>query len=1424
MSKKYEVFPYLFEVSWEVCNKVGGIYEVVASKVLQAQEEFGDNYFLIGPLLSSHPEFEETDEPIWNEFRHALLAKNIRCHFGRWNIPGRPRAILVDFKNKYNKNQLFAELWEKYGVDSLLGGFDYQEPVFFSYACGEVIATIHNNYLAKQNIGAIAHFHEWMCGAGLLAVKTIAPDVATVFTTHATMLGRALAGTATDIYKQMHSINPKQEAMIHNITAKCSMELVSAREADVFTTVSQITAEEASAFLHRKADVITTNGLDLRVMPDYSKERSLAEKCRAKLLKPVEKLLRRKAPQDLKIVAISGRYEYHNKGVDVFLEALADMNTKLKGSDTNVLALCLVMGGHHGLNQDAVCGDPNVKPDQYSDASFITPFHVYDQPHDSILNACKTFGLDNNPSNNVQVLFVPAMLDGHDGFFDMEYFEILAGCDLSVFPSWYEPWGYTPHEAAAYGVPTITTDLSGFGLWVRDLKASTETAKAGVDVIGRHNLAYEGTVKALEESMLFYIHKSQEELLPLRKAARMVAEESTWEHFYPHYCEAYERATERASERSANADINKKKEQIARVLTGSSSTTPLLRMVTAVAELPPALSRLRELATNLWWAWQHDAKQLFIDINPEKWNALGHNPVLVIEQADPDRLLELSKDTNYLEMYQSVLKRFDEYMAVPIKTFDSIDKRHPIAYFCCEFGLHESLPIYSGGLGILAGDHMKSVSDLALPLVGIGLLYRNGYFRQKINSNGQQEAIYPYNDFSTLPVEPVCDSGGSQIIIELEMPGRILYIAVWRVNVGRTKIFLLDTDIPKNTDDDRQITARLYEADRDIRLRQEIVLGMGGVHLCYRLGLEPSVFHMNEGHSAFLIFERIRKHQVEDHMSLKEAMEFVAGSCVFTTHTPVDAGNERFTIEQMARYFTTWSQSVGMSWNAFLQLGRIEGHDNRNFDMTVLALRFSHKSNGVSWLHGVVSRRMWRDIWKGLALEEVPIDYVTNGIHTTSFVGDPFRNMLKEYVSPSWDELPTADRAWDKVHSIPDHVFWNAKNMQKQHLLEKVKQYIPEFMEKFGISRTKLRDINKNLNSKTLVIGFARRFAPYKRASLLFADPDRLAKILNQADRPVVFLFSGKSHPADGQGIELIKEVIKYSCDERFMGKIFFLEDYSLTVSKLLVQGCDVWLNNPRRPHEASGTSGQKVPVNGGINLSVSDGWWCEGYNGTNGWTIGPVVNEAHLAFDDQDNYEDAESLYTLLEEALIPTYYDRNDSELPKNWIKIAKNSLRTLAPEYSTHRMLGDYLEKAYIPTANRNVELSKEKFALARENAQWRADISSRFESVKINNIELSGINGDTLVCGQEFNVEVNISHGNINLENLDVQLVIGAANGEDFTSIPETIHLKSTQKEEETALFAGTYVAKKNGRYAFGIRVLPVKEGLNAVQDSPAILWG
>ncbi len=1408
-----------FEVSWEICNKVGGIYTVVSSKALQATEFFEDRYFMMGPDMGDNAEFEETDEACWDSIRPVLAMNNFQCRLGRWNIPGRPKTILVNFKNHFNVNQLLFELWNSYGVDSMTGGWDYAEPVMFSAVCGEIIASIYHATVEPQGHRAVALFHEWMCGAGLLTVKKQAPTMGTVFTTHATMLGRALAGTGCDIYKQMYNINPVREAANHNITAKCSMEKIAAREADCFTTVSQITAKEASAFLARTPDVVTLNGLDMRVIPDYTSNRQDVMAYREQISQAMGKLLRRPLAKNTRFILISGRYEFRNKGLDVFLEALAGMNQALRGTDTHVVALFAVMGGHTGVNPDAVGGDESKKPPRND--HWITSHHVYDSPNDPILNASIRLGLTNAPENNVQVAFVPALLNGQDGFLNLTYEQTLAACDLGAFPSWYEPWGYTPQESAAWAVPTITTDLSGFGLWTRQIQEQ-EGFSGGVYVVPRQYRSYDDLLSNLRETTLEAICQSEEELEQSRINARKLSKYFTWQEFFPYYQEAYALALDKATDRNNKAFGFS--EDVKHVLKATSSVTPVLRSFMAISFLPPRLQRLSDLATNLWWSWQAEGWDVFASIDAKIWENCNYNPIALLSNVSSARIADLEEDSTFLNKMDALLEKFDTYMAQsPVVTEDVLSVDRPVAYFSTEYGICESLPIYSGGLGVLSGDHLKSASDLNIPLVAVGLLYKNGYFQQKLTPDGGQLAVYTENNFAAMAMERVFKSNGDPLEVTVDLPGRKLHAQVWLVKVGRIKLYLMDTDFALNTPDDRKTTAQLYVADRDCRLRQEILLGMGGVRLLQQLNIQPAVFHMNEGHSAFLVLERIREF-INKGLTFDVACEAVRASCVFTTHTPVDAGNERFAPELMERYFSDYAHSVGLSLQNFLNMGRIVGSNRNMFEMTVLALNYSLKANGVSRLHGDVSRGMWQAAWKGYSHAEVPIKSVTNGVHVASYVSDPMRALLNDTLDPHWTDLPPNDHVWDKIYTIPSQKIWDIRRHEKSKLLRAVDKGLGSFFKTLDVPPETQRRMRAGLtNPDALIVGFARRFAPYKRANLLFADPERLRQLFADPKRPIIFIFAGKAHPADQQGIDILRQIVKFCVDERFVGHVYFMENYSLGVSKLLTRGCDVWLNTPCRPNEASGTSGMKPSVNGGLNLSISDGWWCEGYNKNNGWTIGPVVKNLS-ELDSQADYADAESLYTTLEENIVPLYFERNPNNIPEQWMDMVRHAMRTLTAEFCSHRMVADYMRDYYIPAAARQDNLFEQDFAMAKRLVEWKHYAANAFPRVSIDEVTFKGVDNETLYVGQKIHIFVTLNPADMDPQNLRVEYVVGRSDLYDFVKKPQIHPLKFAEHlESGQVLFTGEFTITENGHHSYGVRAVPFNIDLFSPLDTRLVLW-
>jgi len=1428
---------YLFEVSWEVCNKGNGIYTVITSKLREAVRIYGDRYILLGPDLKNNLDFEETDELCWAKIREATAIKEIPCRFGRWKIPGEPKVVLVNFGKKYDKDQLLFNIWEDYGVDSIAGGWDYVEPVMFSYACGEVIETIYNLSIRPQNVQAVAQFHEWMCGAGLLCLKKKVPEIGTVFTTHATILGRTLAGSGVDIYMNMENISPHGEAGAHNIKAKYSMEVVAAREADCFTTVSGITGSESKNFLGRFPDVITPNGLDIDHISDLMENKKPALESRGKLLKAASKFLKKDFPSNTKIMAISGRYEFHNKGIDIFLNVLGRLN-KDAPNNVPVLVFLFILGGHTDLIP-ALQSD-YTRPEQGQPP--LTTHRLHYEASDPILQTCSRLGLRNTPQNRVNIIFIPAYLNGHDGLINMTYYEAISGCDLGVFPSYYEPWGYTPLESAAYAVPTITTDQAGFGLWVRDSVGES----AGVILLKRR----EQKIDVIEENLYRickdFISWTEKDIQDRRNSARAVALKANWSEFFKFYLSAYEKALAVAHDRFEKLSSIGHRAERQHTFVGTVSSQPYFRMFTAVANLPAKIGRLRELAYNLWWTWHPQARSLYIALDPKLWAEIGNNPVKMLETVSSERLREASENTSYMNMYSQIIRQFDDYMSEKATnrgvqtSFDEyVNKKgshqgllqspptikwsSPIAYFSTEYGLHESIPIYSGGLGTLAGDHLKTASDLNMPLVGVGLLYKNGYFKQIIDKNGIQIAEYPENDFSLMPVQIVRDDTGTEVQISIELPGRTLFANIWEIKIGRISLYLLNTDVSRNTIQDRKITERLYPADQRIRIEQEILLGMGGVRLLKKLGIRPRVYHINEGHSAFLTLERLSNLMTEEALSLDEAMEVIRGSTVFTTHTPVEAGNERFPKELMEHYFSGFVKKAGMSWAQFWEMGRKDGGEDKPFFMTILAFKMSHISNAVSQLHESVSKRLWQDVWEGFNISDIPIRHITNGIHTLSYIAPRMKSIFDTYLGSDWEMNVMDIDMWRKLQDIPDSLLWDTRYELKQKTINFLREYIAKHWLKYGYSKTWREEFFTKMNPASLIIGFARRFAPYKRADLILSDLGRLERILSDPNRPVHIIFAGKAHPNDEMGKNLIKKVIDVCRDERFQGKIFFIEDYDFRIARYLLQGVDVWLNTPRRPYEASGTSGEKAIANGVLNLSISDGWWCEAYDGTNGWTIGPVVKGFSDGKGNADE-EDAQALYSLLENTVIPTFYSREISGIPEKWIGMVKKSIQTLMPKFNTRRMLFQYYNEMYLPAGRRDHDLYQNNYSMAKELADWKRKIPMRFSSLRLLDVSIKGIYGDTVLVDQPLLVNARIDPGKMGPDEILVELLIGRKDAYEFIETPDCVPLKVAEKtSDDVLIFSAEYIVRQNGPYYYGIRVLPYHKNLTSKQETGLILW-
>ena len=740
--------------------------------------------------------------------------------------------------------------------------------------------------------------------------------------------------------------------------------------------------------------------------------------------------------------------------------------------------------------------------------------------------------------------------------------------------------------------------------------------------------------------------------------------------------------------------------------------------ITVNPQLPKRIEKLSVIANNLWWSWNTEFLKLFRKIDNDLWEKCGKNPIKFLREVSQDRLEAVAKDLIFLHEYDKNVENFEDYMNSKDTWFAEKypeNKKDLIAYFSAEYGLDETIPIYSGGLGILSGDHLKSASDLGIPLVAVGLLYKNGYFHQKINENGEQETEYHDIDLYNLPIHPVKTENGEDLIIYLKFPKRRIYLKVWQINVGRVKLYLLDSDIEKNNPEDRDVTLRLYGGDQEMRIRQEIVLGMGGVNLLTRaLGLKPTVYHMNEGHSSFLILELIKNVIKEKQVSFDIARDIVSSQTVFTTHTPVPAGNDIFPISLVEKYFKDFWPRLAISREEFLKMGMKPCNDLENgFNMGILALKVAGKKNGVSKLHGAVSRELFAEVWPEIAANESPIGYVTNGIHTCSWLSPSLKQLYNKYLIPYWQDKIQYDYVWEKIKNIPDDKLWEAHQARKQKLLTLVKNNVTERLRRSGYNYDDINAITSKLDPNALTIGFARRFATYKRATLIFKDLERITQILNNADRPVQLIFAGKAHPADKQGQDLIKFIHDVSMMPQFKGKIFLLENYNIAMSRYLISGVDVWLNNPRRPMEASGTSGQKASVNGVINFSVLDGWWAEGYNQKNGWRIG--FNSDYESYEAQD-VTDSQNIYETLEEKVIPAYYNKDKNGISKEWLGIMKESIISTGGKYSTSRMLSDYTSKFYIPLCNLYNKHYKDLSEVTEFNT-WKNDMYRNWKDIKI-----------------------------------------------------------------------------------------------------------
>ncbi len=1403
---------FLFEVSWEVCNKVGGIYTVISTKVPSVVKELGSNYITIGPDVwmksEDNPYFEE-DKELFADWKQEALKEGYAIKVGRWKTEGSPIVFLIDFTPLIpKKDEIFGELWEKNRLDSLTGDWDYIEPALFGYAAGQVIECFYD-YNVTANDKMVVQFHEWMTGTGLLYLKNNVPQAGTIFTTHATVLGRSIAGNNLSLYSDIQNFNVDSLVYNFGLRAKYSLEKCAADNADIFSTVSEITSNECRHLLHKDTDLILPNGFDDAFVPDSELFVEKRAKARNKLSQVAERMFNQKVADDALFVVSSGRYEFKNKGLDVFIQSMGQLN-RSEQLKKPVYAFIMVPANQKSPDAKLQASLEN-NENGGAESPWLT-HGIYDQEYDPILNTLKENGLYNAPENKVKVIFVPSYLNGDDGIFNLPYYDLLIGFDVSVFPSYYEPWGYTPLESLMFHIPTITTTLAGFGRWMNDYY---KKSKDGVVIIDRNDENRDHVVNQMVEKLLVFSIFDNTQIERLRESAFDISRTALWENLFFHYTHAYELAIEKADQREEKyKDKGRRIPYAYRTIQRQAHAYPHWKKIMVKQSMPNNLRKLDEISKNLWWCWNYEAEELFSSISPEKWKEKEHNPIALLESLTISQLEKLENDESFIQKVDKVYNDFQNYM-----NEEKPDMK--VAYFSMEYGLHDTVKIFSGGLGMLAGDYLKEASDSNENMIGVGLLYRYGYFKQRMTIHGEQIADYSPQKFTHLPLIPVRDENDEWVKVSIPMPGRNLIAKAWQLSIGRINLYLLDTDIQENDERDRYVTHQLYGGDWENRLKQEILLGIGGIQLIKKMNQKFDIYHCNEGHAALIGIERMRNLISENGFSFDEAIELVRASTLFTTHTPVPAGHDAFDESLIRTYMPQYADNLKISWDDFMALGRVDRNNHEEkFSMSNLAARLSQEMNGVSKIHGRVSREMFNNLYQGFYPRELHISHVTNGVHLPTWLSPAMHKFYKKHLDEHILTKQSDFAIWKKIQDVPNHELWEIRNQHRSDLIDYVKERLINDLTKREENPNVILKSAQAYDKKALTFGFARRFATYKRAHLLFTNLERLATIVNNPEKPVQFIFAGKAHPADKAGQDLIKRIIDISKMPDFVGKVTFIENYDMALGKHLTRGVDVWLNTPTRPLEASGTSGEKAVMNGVMNFSVLDGWWAEGYQKGAGWAIKEEKTYTNQGFQDE---LDAETIYNMLEEEIIPAYYDVNEQGVPERWLSHIKNTISDIAPHFTMNRMLIDYKEKFYVPMNQRLKELKADDNAKALAIADWKKHFRQDWDEVKIIALRLPDADNHPLSLGESFKAEIVMDTKGIQPEDIGLEVLFGNKVDDKVDNFDEIYELNYDRREKNYAVYQCDIQIKKAGVLDYVFRMFPSPKNLPHRQDFNLVKW-
>jgi len=1308
----------VFEVSWEVANKVGGIHTVLTGKAPYAYQKYGDKYICLGPYVAQGRQNWESanryaEWQAYIERRHGL-----RVYPGLWKVGDIEVATwLIDFHPLLGrKDEIFYELWQHFGVDSLWGGWEYVEPAIFGYAAGVVIGSFMEFYYGGDEIEVVAHFHEWLVGAGVLYLRRHKPLVATVFTTHATVVGRAAQG---------HPLtqDPDQWASEHGILAKYTLERAAWREADVTTTVSELIGEEATAYLDRPPDVITPNGWDVPPKLNPSAGKAFLETLlQAWGLSKEERLF---------WLFHSGRPELVNKGTYDLLEAIR----RYQAAPLPQIKLGLII---------AMPAEVEAPKAYASHRLWVS--HELNRPQDNALYQ-KLRELVRDHSEEVFIAYLPVYLEGNDGVVNVPYYDLLAAMDATAFPSRYEPWGYTPQESVGVGVPTVSSLQAGYGHW---MKAHVKPLSEALWLID-HRAGDAGA------QILNWLYRAlrwgAEVQARLRREAFLLATYTAWESFFPLYVEAYEIALRKRRLRQWDYKPLATPAFAEEGRWGRAFFRP---------NLPEALASLSRLAYNLWWSWNPQAQELFATIDPEAWEK-HENPVWLLNHTPQSRWHTLLQEKSFQTLLNQVVQSFDAYLATPVQ-----EDKPSVLYLCLEYAFLRSLPIYSGGLGVLAADYLKELSDQAYPAWAVGLLYRYGYFEQELTAEGRQVEKQVAIRFSDLPLRPLKTPDGRWVRLEIPLGREVVYLKVWQVEVGRLRLYLLDADLEENSDELRALTHQLYPADSGRRLAQEIVLGMGAELLARRVGLSYAIVHYNEGHPVFHFLAQVETELERGH-PLREAIELCRSRTLFTTHTPVPAGHDAFPVELVRTYLGDYVEKVlGWEWEDFVAKGYMPPRRGV-FNLTAFGVWASARVNAVSKLHARVTQRLFRPLYPGYLVAEVPVVGITNGVH------------IPTWRAPVWER---ARRLWET------HL----------HLKRKLWQYLQERLRRACWSELYLEAAQRFLREDfvdVLVLGFARRIATYKRHRLLL-ESQRMAQLFEKY--PLRLILAGKAHPADSAGKEALRALWNKSLEPPFFGKVLFIPGYDLTLARYLVQGVDVWVNMPIYGQEASGTSGMKALLNGVLHLSVADGWWAEvDPDAAGGWRV-PLSPEQSP--ERRDPYE-ALSLAALIEEEVLPAFQQRDAEGLPQLWIARMEKAQSYGLAHFGTDRMAREYISTLYKPLANRYHRLIENNHSLLRARIKTYERLLKGLRTLKIRTLRLPPFREAAQLAGEPFLVEVEIEPTDIPPQERRLEIV--------FEKPDETFYRFELEGISETQ-YRGEVVIEDPGVYHWAIRFYGYDQGL------------